>query len=306
MKALVLGLLALVWLGVGVHGAFSYGNAYLTYRGFPPPKDPPGVAPGRLVKQQFYSRALGEDRTYLVYEPPGYAAAAARGQRFPVLYLLHGAPGSPHVFINVAGAGVALDKGLAAGTMRPFLLVMPNGDDGSFRKDTEWADTPHGRYESFVIDVVHDADARFATRPKRVDRGLAGDSEGGFAAVNIALHHIGTFGLAESWGGYLRQKPEGVFAHTPATLLWHNEPPLFLPHVAARLRGEPFHAYLYKGSRETAFVKNRMRRFAGRLRSYGADATFSVFPGGHDWRLWRRQTPRMLAYASQSFGAARR
>jgi enterochelin esterase-like enzyme len=183
---------------------------------------------------------------------------------------------------------------------------MPNGDDGTLRKDTEWADTPHGRYESFVLDVVHDVDAHFATIPKRADRGVAGDSEGGYAALNIALHHLGTFGVAEGWSGYLRQVPEGVFAGVPATLLWHNDPPLFLPHVAARLRSEPLHVYLYKGSAEHAFVKKRMAAFAARLRRDGADATFSVFPGGHDWRLWRKETPRMLAYADHAFGAAGR
>jgi enterochelin esterase-like enzyme len=257
------------------------------------------------VKVRFYSQALHENRSYLVYEPPGYDAAVARGKRFPALYLLHGSPGNPHVFINVARAGVTMDEAVAAGTMRPFLLVMPNGDDGSLRKDTEWANTPHGNYESFVLDVVRSADSRFNTIRKRLDRGLAGDSEGGYAALNIALHHLGTFGLAESWSGYLNEPRDGVFKDVPAATLWHNEPPVFLPRVAMKLLTEPLHVFLYKGSKEHAFVKRHMAAFAARLRGYGADARFAVYPGGHDWRLWRKETPRMLAYASHAFGRAK-
>jgi hypothetical protein len=82
-------------VGLGVYGTFSYGEAYNTYRGFSPPVDPVGVAPGHLYHEKFYSPALGEQRRFLVYTPPGYPGAAARGARFPVLYLLHGSPGRP-------------------------------------------------------------------------------------------------------------------------------------------------------------------------------------------------------------------
>src|SRR5204862_6305971 len=115
----------LIWLAVGVYGTFSYGNAYLTYRGFPPPKDPVGVAPGHLYHEKFYSTALGKRRSFLVYTPPGYRAAAARGVRFPVLYLLHGSPGHPKKFIDVAAAGVALDTAVNHNTIRPYIIAMP-------------------------------------------------------------------------------------------------------------------------------------------------------------------------------------
>src|SRR2546423_7826542 len=33
------------------------------------------------------------------------------------------------------------------------------------------------------------------------------------AAVNIALHHLKTFSIAESWSGYGRERRKGPFAH---------------------------------------------------------------------------------------------
>ena len=263
------------------------------------------MTPGRLVHESLWSAALHERRSYLVYTPPGYAAAAARGQRFPVLYLLHGSPGSPKQFINVAEAGVALDKGLQSHRLRPFLLAMPNGSNGTFRSETEWANTPKGRYETFVKEVVRSVDQRFATRPGRRFRAIGGNSEGGYAAVNLALRNPRTFGIAESWSGYFWESRKGAFAKASPAVLAANYPMEYVASKGAQLHRYPLRAFLYKGSREPAVVRARAELFARELRAAGGRVTFRVFHGGHDWQLWRAQTPRMLAYASRWFGAVR-
>ena len=72
----------------------------------PPPRDPAGVTAGRLLRSRFHSPALRGEHEYDLYLPPGYAAAAAAGQRFPVVYLLHGAPGWPQRFTDAGDIGV--------------------------------------------------------------------------------------------------------------------------------------------------------------------------------------------------------
>jgi enterochelin esterase-like enzyme len=305
MKALALLALALVWVAVGVHGAFSYGNGYLTYRGFPPPKDPKGVTSGRLVRETFWSTALHSQRSYEVYLPPGYAAAAARGARFPVLYLLHGSPGSPKQYINVARAGVTLDEGVQTHALRPFLIVSPNGRDGTFRSDTEWANTPHGAYESLVMETVRATDANFATRRGRQWRAIGGASEGGYGAINIALHHLGKFAITESWGGYLWQGREGPFAKATPAQIAANDPQRYIPSLRAQLRRHPLRAFIYKGTKEPAVVRHRARAVARELALAGGHVKFAIFPGGHDWKLWRANTPTMLSYTSHWFGRVR-
>ena len=304
MKALLLAL-TLFWTAIGVHGAFSYGDSYLTYRGFPPPKDRPGVAKGKLVHEKFWSPALAQQRSYLVYEPPGYAQQAAQGRRFPVLYLLHGSPGDPKQFINVAQAGVALDNGLAAHRLRPFLIAMPSGSNGTFRSETEWANTTKGQYESLVMEVVQSVDSRFATLPSRQYRAIGGNSEGGYAAVNLSLRHPRTFAIAESWSGYLWQNRKGAFAHASAAQLAANDPQRYIPRLRSQLHRYPLRAFLYKGTRESPVVKMRAKAVAAELARQGGHVTFAIFRGGHDWRLWRDQMPRMLQYASRWFGAVR-
>src|SRR5438270_764535 len=132
-QRLALLLACLVWLAVGVQGAFQYGHAYWVYRGFEPPKDPPGISPGRLIVQHFYSPSLKEERSFKVYLPPGYVADSAAGRRFPVVYILHGSPGGPAQITDVGAAGVKLDQLVAAHKIRPFpLQLRADGADVKF------------------------------------------------------------------------------------------------------------------------------------------------------------------------------
>ena len=289
------------WAIWGLHGAVVYGTNYNKYRGFPPPRNPKGVHAGRLQSVAFYSKALKERRSYLVYLPPGYSAAAAAGQRFPVMYFLHGSPGKPEIVYNAARIGVEYDVLLHEHRIRPFLMVMPDGRvHGASHSDTEWANTPSGRYGSFVTDVVHAVDARWATIPKRQDRMIAGYSEGAYAALNLSLHQLGTFGTLESWSGYTTQTASGPFAGASPSTIEANEPNMYLPHVKAKLKRLGLRAYLYSGTHEKAL--DEMTSYSSQLRDAGAHVTFSVFPGYHDWALWRRRTPLMLQWASKAFG----
>lgn len=291
--------LALVWVGLGLYGTFSYGEAYNTYRGFAPPVDPVGVAPGHLYHEKFYSPALGQQRRFLVYTPPGYRGAATRGARFPVLYLLHGSPGRPKQFINVAAAGVALDTAIDRRAVRPFLLVMPDGSDGTFRSETEWANTPHGAYESLVLEIVHTVDARFHTVRSRSARAIAGNSDGGFGALNLALRHPRLFSIAESWSGYGLQVRKRAFEHATAAQIYANSPVLYASRLTAQLRRFPLYLYIYSGRGDKGLP--RRRALAHVMKQAGVHVTFRSFPGRHDWGVWRLETPRMIRYAGRLF-----
>lgn len=298
-RAPIYALIAIVL--IGCFGAASYVHDYYRYRGFPPPVDPPGVAAGKLVTVSFYSPALHAQRQYHVYLPPGYAAAAAAGKRFPVLYMLHGHPGRWNGFIDVGHVGVDVDVLLHQHRIKPFLIVIPDGSDGTYRSDTQWADTPHGRFDSFVLDVVHAVDRKWPTIPNRKFRAIAGNSAGAYAAMNLTLRHIGTFGAVESWSGYFRQQPAGPFAHASAALLRANSPADYLPQVASKIRSNPLHAFLYGGTLDPD--TRALPAFAAELHRAGATVQTAVRPGHHDWRLWRSMAVPMLRWASARFGA---
>lgn len=289
--------LAVVWLAVGSYGAFSYVDEYAVYRGFGAPRDPPGVATGRLVVAPFFSPSLGRRDSYLVYEPPGYDAAVRAGRRLPVLYLLHGTRLQARSFMQIGALGTAVDRLRAERRIRPFLTVMPEGLNGTFRSDTEWADTRHGRYESYVLDVVRAVDARWPTIADRRARMLAGLSEGAYGALNVGLHHLAVFGSIESWSGYYAQTPTLSFAHASQALLRANSPAAYVPALRGALARRHLRAFLYGGRRD-AYTRVQYP-FARELRAAGATVRTAVYPGRHSWRLWRRETPHMLIVADR-------
>jgi enterochelin esterase-like enzyme len=299
-RLLTMVLTAAVLAG-GIFGAWAYGQNYYLYRGFNPPRDPAGVTPGRHTTVSFLSQALGARRSYEIYLPPGYSAAAARGARFPVLYLLHGSPGRPALFVNAAAVGVALDKLLARQAVKPFIIVMPNGSDGTFRSQTEWANTSHGQYESLVLDTVRAVDQRWATHADRGHRAIAGLSEGGFGAVNIALHHLDAFATVESWSGYFKETAQGPFKHASPQLIQANSPAAYVGSMSAQLRRYPLQALLYGGRGDRG--SRVIAPFAAQLGAAGGHVRTALYPGGHSWRLWRTSMPAALRFAAVHMGA---
>jgi S-formylglutathione hydrolase FrmB len=292
------------FLGVGLVGAYRYADNYWLYRGFAPPRDAPFV---RTVgtAQRFYvaSAALGGRRQPVdVYLPPGYAAHPHR--RYPVLYLLHGVPGRPGAFLATARLGVVEDELVALRRGRPLILAMPFGSTGAFT-DKEWANgvREHEGWETFVArDVVHAVDARYRTIRAGRARAIAGLSEGGYGALNIAIHHPGEFRVVESWSGYERaDHVRSVFGRRPA-LLRRNSPLLTVAAAAGRLRHSNTLFWFYVGTGDRGLAENRA--FAVALARLRLRHRFFLVRGGHDWALWRGNAANAYLAASRWLRAA--
>jgi len=71
------------------------------------------------------SPTLKLERRMYVYTPAGYAIG---NQKYPVLYLLHGAGGDEDAWNNMGRASVIMDNLIAAGRAKPMLVVMTNGN----------------------------------------------------------------------------------------------------------------------------------------------------------------------------------
>ena len=291
-------------LAVGLLGLYRYLDAYWVYRGFAPPRDAAYVTShGTVQTISVASAALGGRRQeVVVYLPPGYTANPSR--RYPVLFLLHGFPGKPPAFLETVRLGVVEDDLVARGAAQPAILVMPFGSTGQFT-DKEWVNGvgPHQGWETFVArDVVRAIDARYRTIRAGSARALAGLSEGGYGAVNIALHHPGEFGVVESWSGYMRAEPVGAIFDGRAALVRRNSPLATLPAVAARLRRAHTYFWLYSGRSDGFRAQNAA--FARELAAARIPHSFFLVEGGHDWALWRTHAAgAYLAAARRLHGA---
>jgi len=279
--------LACAFVAVGFVGVDRYGRNYWLYRGFPPPRDPAYVTQtGTQDHIQVQSAALGgRSQDVYVYLPPGYADNPTR--RYPVLYLLHGFPGRPLAFLLTVRMGVVEDELVAKNMAQPVILVMPFGSTGTFT-DKEWANgVREGEgWATFVArDVVNAVDSQYRTIADRSGRAIAGLSEGGYGALNIAFQHPGEFGVVESWSGYEHAaKIRSIFGQDGRALAL-NSPLLTLHHVARVLRRQKTFIWFYTGHGDQDARENQA--FAADLQRLRVPHAFLEPLGGHNWALWR-------------------
>lgn len=301
IRVLAIAAASVVLLGAGVYGLVRYVVNYDRYRGFPPPTQVAGAAAGHVVRFTYASPALGHSASAAIYLPPGYGAAARAGARFPTLYLLHAPPGSPLGYLTIGALAPRMDALIARHQIRPFVVVIPDGHTSVDGNDTEWANAGAGRYESFVLDTVHAVDRAWATIPARGDRALAGLSEGGYGAANVALHNLAAFGTFESWSGYFVQTPTYAFAGASARLLAANSPNDYVGRLRSQLSALPTYAFLYRGRSDRLTSHADTVTFLQRFRAAGGHVAMAEYRGGHNWALWRARLPQMLRFASEHF-----
>jgi enterochelin esterase-like enzyme len=291
MVALVTAALAVV----GLIGAYSYWEAYYQHRGFATVAFLPQAQRGQLQTVRFYSAALHRQADYIVYTPPGYGQTNVD---YPVYYLLHGSPGRPVVFTDIAQLPVRMDNLISRHRMRPMILVFPDGRiGGSTYSDSEWANTPSGHFAGYVVNVVHDVDHRFRTLARRDDRVIAGFSAGAYGATNIALHNLGIFANLQSWSGYYVERRNGVFAGATAATLHANSPLDYVRRLKPRIASHPFRAFLFVGRDDGDSPQTGP--MASALAAAGGAVTWALYHGGHDWQLWHAHLNQMLILASR-------
>ncbi len=115
-----------------------------------------GPIEGQAYERWFYSTALDRDMPYWIYLPPDYGLA---GRRYPVLYMLHGNGGHREEWA-VYGLFDVADVEIHNGSLPPFIIILPQGDQGFWANHT--GDGPQwGDYIAY--DLVGHVDASYRT-----------------------------------------------------------------------------------------------------------------------------------------------
>jgi enterochelin esterase-like enzyme len=226
-----------------------------------------------------------------IYLPP----AAAPSGRYPVVYLLHGTPGSPSGFVLSLRLDQLADKLIEARLLPPFIAVMPAAGTGTraSRFHGEWA----GPWENYVLsDVLPWVDKHLPTVASGGGRVLAGLSSGGFGAVDIGLRHPGLFQTLEAWSGYFTPLRNGALrAASNAELAAHN-PTLLAKQEAPLLRRLGVRFFLSSGTGDRGTL-TQTRVFGHELTHLKLPHQLWLGPGFHDAKVWRAQLQSALRYA---------
>jgi S-formylglutathione hydrolase FrmB len=240
------------------------------------PVAPTTGAPAPLHSTVTVLHVASADNDVPVRDVYVYRPAVADSSRLPVVYFLHGLPGTAADFFNEGGAQ-RLDRLFASGGA-PFVLASPTGT-GSDGSDTEWADSTDGRdqVETYVMDRV--IPAVEGSHPRdAAHRVIAGFSMGGYGAADLALRHDDVFGGAASFEGYFHiDDPDDVFGHDPAVEA-ANDPGLLLQ------RAHDVRFLLADGTSDTEPVtQGEVPRFARLVAQNHGVSRVLIAPGTHSW-----------------------
>ncbi len=240
------------------------------------------------------------DATTWVYTPPGYDPATTR---YPVVYLIHGEPGTSSDWVAGGDAAHTMDVLVDAGLVPPMILVSPEVN-GVANTDTECLDSTRGgpQVETYLIDaLVPWVDAHLATIPDPEHRIIGGMSAGAYCALDQGLRHQDVFSTILAIMPYVSPGDGGRdMLSTRAELAAHDVagylPYLALPRpvpVFVDVPGDDLH------SEEAAQAATLVRLLAAR----GEPLEYRAEPHQrHTWTMARTALPYALVFAAQHLG----
>ena len=224
------------------------------------------------------------------------AVDPANVDSLPVVYMLHGWPGSPQGLIS--GVQGALTSAFAQGAS-PFIAVFPDGNALS-HSDSEWADSFDGKamIESWltknVIAAVEGDNIR-----SRANRALLGFSMGGYGAAIIGLHHPELYGQVVTLAGYfVIDDLTGAFGLGAETDKKHTyQTPRAYLKVAKKVRwylGESKFDY-------TTLIRGQAAAWGTKLKNVKATYTLNTkLSGGHSYIYVQAELPNVLRWFTWS------
>ena len=233
------------------------------------------VPHGVVSRIEYWSDALGQKRVATVYTPPGYMNGS---ERYPVLYLVHGAGDSYDSWTSVGHANLILDNLIAEGKAKPMIVVMPFGHTpdrpnanggGNMLANTDFGD-------DLIEDLIPYVDGHLRTLADQPNRAMAGLSMGGSHTLRFGLthpelfDHIGIFSM-----GLGLQGNNDVAAYETA-------------NAAALARAAQDLDLVYYAMGKDDFLYGTVAPTRAMLGKHGIEHIYNESGGGHTWINWRR------------------
>jgi enterochelin esterase family protein len=166
------------------------------------------TVPHGEVREVWYdSKTLDGPRRMHVYTPPGYQHG---NSKYPVFYLIHGGGDDDSGWSTIGRAGFIMDNLLAAGKIKPMIVVMPNGSmnlpgvPNPFYLPTNTPEALAARaaamaklHDTFVSDLITGiipyVESTYRVVANRENRAIAGLSMGGAETLRAAPSNLDKF-----------------------------------------------------------------------------------------------------------------
>ncbi|MCA6469664.1 MAG: esterase family protein [Chitinophagaceae bacterium] len=249
---------------------------------------------------QIYSRSMQKSIPAVVVTPDGYSSQPM--QRYPVVYLLHGAGGSYSNWIKKVPAIRALADQYQA------IIVCPDGASTSWYFDSP-IDSGF-RYETHVArEVPNHIDSAYRTINERRARAITGLSMGGHGALFIAFRHADRFSIAGSMSGALHvsviRKGYNVEKRLGDTVVnaayWRDWSVL---NVIEQYPKDSLSILIDCGTEDRVIPMNRAVH--DKMLKLKIPHEYLERPGEHNWPYWENAIQYQMMYINQQFRKKRK
>ena len=249
---------------------------------------------------QIYSRSMQKSIPAVVVTPDGYSSQPM--QRYPVVYLLHGAGGSYSNWIKKVPAIRALADQYQA------IIVCPDGASTSWYFDSP-IDSGF-RYETHVAkEVPIHIDSAYRTINDRKARAITGLSMGGHGALFIAFRHADRFSIAGSMSGALHvsviRKGYNVEKRLGDTVVnaayWRDWSVL---NVIEQYPKDSLSILIDCGTEDRVIPMNRAVH--EKMLKLKIPHEYLERPGEHNWPYWENAIQYQMMYINQQFRKKRK
>lgn len=231
------------------------------------------VPHGDLRGKRYYSNVTNSWRRFFIYTPPGYDKS---NEKYPVLYLLHGGGEDERGWATQGKTDLILDNLIADRKAKPMLIVMMDGNFGGGGL-AGFGEPVLRMFENELKQaVVPFVEKNYRVMTDASNRALAGLSMGGLQTLYAGIKNNNMF-------SYLGVFSSGWFANQPAL---SNPQYAFMKQNAAAINNNLKSFWISMGGKEDIAYNNcqvMMKQFD----ELGVKYTYSEYPGGHTWPVWR-------------------
>jgi enterochelin esterase family protein len=250
------------------------------------------VPHGNVSYVWYDSPTLGMSRRMAVYTPAGYEKGK---EKYPVLYLCHGAGGDETAWLEFGRAAQIMDNLIALGKAKPMIVVMPNGNPMCAAAPGEWE---AGLYQASMSgapergmrgkasipesfpDIMNYIEKNYRVLKGAANTAMCGLSMGGghtFQTSNLYPDKIGYIGLFSGAMG-VRNNPD---TEKKIEVLFSKKPKLYFVACGT---ADP----IVRGSYE----------YVDYLKSHNFPCQVLWTDGAHTWKNWRNY---LVVFGSQLF-----
>lgn len=239
------------------------GDAYYEIRNVPH---------GDIRIKRYYSNVLNTWRNFYMYTPSGYDENPT--EKYPVLYILHGGGEDQRGWATQGKTDLIIDNLIAEKKAVPMIVVMVDGNIPLNGFGEETLKVFEKELKQCVIPFV---EKNYRAKTDAKDRALAGLSMGGIQTLYAGVKNTDLFSyLGVFSSGWIQPMQKDIADSQYA----------FMKTNADKINGNLKQFWISQGGKEDIAWKN-CQTMLSKFDEIKINYTYSEYPGGHSWPVWR-------------------